>query len=164
MPTRLLRHLFTPDARGQFPATDMQRIAGAIGDGERRHCGEVCFAVESALPWRDVVRGVQAQAKAEDAFARLRVWDTGANNGVLIYFLLADHRIEIVADRGLRGLVSDEQWRGVCQLLEERLRSGDHADAVLAAIDAVSTLLAAHFPRLPGDMDEDELPDQPVFL
>ena len=164
MLARLMRHLFTADARGRFPAGDMDRIATAIGDGERRHRGEVCFAVESALHWRDVVRGVQARARAEEAFGRLRVWDTDANNGVLVYLLLADQRIEIVADRSLNDLVSNDQWRGVCQLLEERLRAGDNADAVIEGIAAVSDLLALHFSRVPGSPDVDELPDRPVFL
>ena len=77
------------------------------------------------------------------------------------YFLVADHRIEIVADRGLAGLVSDEQWRGVCVLMEERLRSGDAEGAAIAGIEAASDLLARHFPRQPGDADENELPDLP---
>ena len=100
---RLFRHLSARDARRMFPTTDMARIAGAIAEGERRHRGEVCFAVESSLHWRDVLRGVQPRMRAEEAFARLRVWDTAGNNGVLIYLLLADRRIEIVADRGLHG-------------------------------------------------------------
>ena len=157
---RLLAHLFTGNARGRFPAADLQRIADAIAVGETCHAGEICFAVEGALDVRDVVRGIQARARAIDAFGRLRVWDTAANNGVLVYLLMADQRIEIVADRGLQGLVSDEQWRGVCQLLEERLRNGDHADAVIAAINDVSQLLALHF----GAPGLDELPNQPVFL
>ncbi len=161
---RLLRHLFTADARSRFPAVAMDRIAAAIGEGERLHHGEVCFAVESTLPVQQIMRGVQPRTRAEAAFSSLRVWDTAANNGVLIYLLLADHRIEIVADRGLHGLVSDAHWRGVCLLLEERLRSGDHADAVIAAIQEVSRLLAAHFPQAPGTAGEDELPDRPVFL
>ena len=162
--SRLFRHLFAADARKRFPATAMDRIASAIAAGELQHGGEVCFAVESALHWRDVIRDVPATRRAREAFARLRVWDTAANNGVLVYLLLADQRIEIVADRGLQGLVSDEQWRGVCQLLEERLRSGDHADAVIAAINEVSQLLAQHFPPQAGVPGVDELPNQPVFL
>ena len=161
---RLSTHLFTGDAQGRFPADAMQRIADAIADGETRHRGEVCFAVEGALDWRDVLRGVSARQRAIDAFGRLRVWDTAANNGVLVYLLLADHRIEIVADRGLAGLVSEEQWRGVCLVMEGRLRAGEHADAVVEGIHAVGELLAAHFPQLPGAADEDELPNQPVFL
>jgi uncharacterized membrane protein len=162
--SRLLAHLSTADARSRFPAPAMARIAEAIAQGEAGHRGEVCFAVESALPLRDVLAGVSARARAEAAFARLRVWDTAANNGVLVYLLLADHRIEIVADRGLAGRVSEAQWRGVCQLMEERLRAGEHADAVVAGVQAVGALLATHFPRAPGEADVDELPDAPVIL
>ena len=161
---RLFVHLFTGNARARFPATDMQRIATAIAEGETRHRGEVCFAVEGALDWRDVLHGVQARARAVDAFGRLRAWDTAANNGVLIYLLLADHRIEIVADRGLAGLVSDAQWRGVCLLMEERLRAGEYTDAVVDGIVAASNLLAEHVPQSAGAADEDELPNAPVFL
>lgn len=161
---RLFAHLFTGNARARFPAADMQRIAAAIAVSETCHAGEICFAVESALHWRDVLRGVQARARAIDAFGHLRVWDTAANNGVLVYLLLADHRIEIVADRGLAGLVSDEQWRGVCLLMEERLRAGEYADGVVAGIEAVGDLLAGHFPQDTGRADQDELPNTPVFL
>ena len=161
---RLWAHLFTADAQARFPAEAMDRIAHAIAVGESVHGGEVCFAVEAALPWRDVLRGADPRQRALDAFGRLRVWDTAANNGVLVYLLLADHRIEIVADRGLAGKVSAEQWRGVCQLMEERLRAGEYVDGVVAGIEAASDLLAEHFPRHPDDGDEDELPNRPVFL
>lgn len=164
MPARLLRHLFAAPARATFPEPSLRRIAEAVAEGEARHRGEVCFAVEPALaPWR-VLRGAQARERAHDVFARLRVWDTEANNGVLLYLLLADHRIEIVADRGLAGLVSEAQWRGVCQLMEERLRAGEPEAAVVGGVAAVSDLLAAHFPRAAGDADENELPDRPHLL
>ncbi len=162
--TRVIRHLFAADARSRFPVAVMDRITEAIREGERRHYAEVCFAVESTLPMGQLMRGVNARTKAEAAFASLRVWDTTANNGVLVYLLLADQRIEIVADRGLQGMVSDAQWRGVCQLMEERLHSSDQADAVIAVIKQVSDLLAAYFPQAPGTMGVDELPDRPVFL
>ncbi|WP_242113010.1 TPM domain-containing protein [Luteimonas aquatica] len=161
---RLLRHLFPPSSRRLFPEASLSRIAEAVAAGERRHRGEVCFAVEAALPARAVLRGMQARERAHEAFSRLRVWDTAANNGVLIHLLLADHRIEIVADRGLEGLVSDEQWRGVCLLMEERLKAGEAEDAAIAGVAAVSDLLAAHFPRAADEADENELPDRPHLL
>jgi uncharacterized membrane protein len=161
---RWLRHLFARSAQAMFPPATMERIATAIDAGERRHTGELCFAVESALPVGALLRKVTARMRAERAFERMRVWDTQANNGVLLYLLLADHRIEIVADRGLHGKVSDEQWRGVCQLMEERLRAGDAGDAVVRAVEAISDLLAQHFPQLPGMVDRDELPNRPRFL
>jgi uncharacterized membrane protein len=161
MLARLLRHLFAPSAARRFPAAVLQRIAGAVAAGEARHRGEVCFAVDAALSWHEVLRGTDARQRAEATFSRLRVWDTEANNGVLVYLLLADRRIEIVADRGLAGLVSDAQWRGVCALMEERLRAGEPETAAVAGIAAVSDLLALHFPRRPGDADANELPDMP---
>ncbi|HET6436099.1 MAG TPA: TPM domain-containing protein [Xanthomonadaceae bacterium] len=161
---RLLRHLFAPSAQRLFPADALQRITDAIAAGEARHRGEVCFAVEPALHWRAVLAGVGARQAAEDAFARLRVWDTAGNNGVLLYLLLADHRIEIVADRGLRGLVEDAQWRAICARMEERLRAGEAEAAVTEAVVAISDLLAAHFPLRAGDRDEDELPNRPRIL
>lgn len=158
---RLFRHLFAPSAARLFREESLQRIAEAVARGEATHTGETCFAVESALPLRAVFAGVDARQRAEEAFSRLRVWDTAANNGVLVYLLLADHRIEIVADRGFRGRVSDAQWHGVCQLMEERLRAGDPEAAAVQGIEAASRLVAAHFPRVDDVPDENELPDLP---
>jgi uncharacterized membrane protein len=162
--TRLLQHVFAGPANAMFPADSLQRIADAVSAGEMRHRGEICFAVEPALSVRQVLRGVPARDRAHDVFAQLRVWETDANNGVLVYLLLADHRIEVVADRGLAGLVSEEQWRGTCVLMEERLRAGEPEAAIVAGVAAISDLLAAHFPRAPGDADENELPDLPRVL
>ena len=101
---------------------------------------------------------------AEETFARLRVWDTAANNGVLVYLLLADHRIEIVADRGLRELVSAEQWRGICQLMEERLKADEPEQAVMRGVSEIGNLLAEYFPQVESEIDTDELPNTPVLL
>ena len=98
---RLFAHLFTGNAHGRFPAADMQRIADAIAVGETCHAGEICFAVEGALDVRDVVRGIQARARAIDAFGRLRVWDTAANNGVLIYGRRGARRHRLHDGRGV---------------------------------------------------------------
>lgn len=161
---RLLRHLFARSARSVFPEDSLQRIAAAVHAAEQRHTGEICFAVEASLSPMAVLRGVDARTRANHVFAQLRVWDTQANNGVLAYLLLADRRIEIVADRGLAGLVSAEQWRGVCQLMEGRLHDDRAEDAALAGVAAISELLAGHFPQQPGAADENELPDMPRLL
>jgi len=161
---RLLKHLFAPSARRFFPTDSLQRIAAAIAASEANHTGEVRFAVETSLHPRAVLAGMQARDRAGDVFAQLRVWDTRANNGVLLYLLLADHRIEIVADRGFDGLVSAEQWRGVCQLIEERLRAGEPEAAVLRGVEALSALLTEHFPRGADYVDANELPDEPHLL
>lgn len=161
MLARLVRHLFAPSPTRLFPADAMQRIAAAVAAGEASHDGEVCFAVEAALPLRAVLAARDARARAQEAFAQLRVWDTAGSNGVLLYLLLADHRIEIVADRALAARVSPEQWRGVCQLMEERLRAGDPEGAAVQGVAAASALLARHFPRTGDAPGANELPDLP---
>ncbi|MET3929180.1 putative membrane protein [Lysobacter sp. OAE881] len=161
---RLFKHLFAPSAKRLFPGDSLKCITDAIAESERHHTGEICFAVEPALHPRAVISGAQARDRAHEAFAQLRVWDTHANNGVLLYLLLADHRIEIVADRGFLGRVSDEQWRGVCQLIEERLRAGEAEAGVLAGVSALTDILVEHFPREEGTHDVNELPDLPYVL
>ena len=161
---RLHRHLFAPSAARLFPAEVLGHIATAIADSELRHTGEICFAVEPSLHPRSAWAGTQARDRAADVFAQLRVWDTRANNGVLLYLLLADHRIEIVADRGFDGVVDASQWRGVCEAIEQGLRAGEPEAAVLRGVEALSALLAAHFPRGADHIDHNELPDEPHLL
>ena len=161
---RLLKHLFAMPSRRLFAPAALERIAAAIAASEARHTGEIRFAVESALHPRAVLAGMQARDRAVEIFSQLRVWDTRANNGVLLYLLLADHRIEVVADRGFDGLVSAEQWRGVCLLIEERMRAGESEIAVLRGVEALSALIEAHFPRGEGYVDTNELPDDPHLL
>lgn len=161
---RLLSHVFAPDASRRFPAATLARITSAIHASEATHTGEVCFAVEAALPARRVWTGVDASSRAREVFAEMGVWDTAANNGVLLYLLLADHRLEIVADRGFDGRVTQEQWREVCVAVEGHLRDGDHEAAALAGIERLSALVAAHFPRTEGVDDIDELPNTPRIL
>ena len=97
-------------------------------------------------------------------FAALGVWDTHANNGVLIYVLLADRDVEIVADRGFNDRVSAEQWSAVCEDMKREFLAGRHAQGVVAGVEQVGSMIAAHFPRRPGERDEDELPNRPAIL
>lgn len=161
---RWLRHLFAPSSTRTFPADALERIAGAIAASEARHTGEICFAVEAGLPVSAVLVGQRARDRAGEVFARLRVWDTDANNGVLVYLLLADHAIEIVADRGFAGRVGDADWSGICVALSDALRTGRAEAGVLRAVADISTLLERHFPRPEGYVDTNELPDRPQML
>jgi uncharacterized membrane protein len=145
-----------------FPATTLNAIEAAIRAAESRHSGEIRFAIESALDLRQLRAGIDARRRAQDVFGWLRVWDTAEDNGVLIYLLLAEHDIEIVADRGFNGWVSAEEWEGVCRAMEAELRAGRYEAGALAGIERVSDLVARHFP--PGDRDRNELPDAPVVI
>lgn len=164
MGARALRHLFAPSATRRFPAALLARITAAIHASEATHTGEVCFAVEAALPASRVLAGLDARTRAREVFAQLGVWDTAANNGVLLYLLLADQRLEIVADRGFDGRVSSDQWRKICIAVEGHLRDGDYEAAALAGIERLSALVAAHFPPVDGATDINELPNTARIL
>jgi len=161
---RLLRHLFTDHwaVKRALPSVAMRAIEKAIGEEERRHAGQLRFAVEASLPLGDLFRGVQSRERAVDWFGRLRIWDTEHNSGVLIYLLLADRRVEIVADRGVHSRVGTAAWEAICGEMQQEFARGEFERGVVIGVRAISDLLAAHFPRA-GD-SPNELSDKPVVL
>ncbi len=162
--TRVFRHLFMPSWRVllAFPAHTLRAVEAAIREGEAAHAGEIRFAVESALPLIPLLRGQSARERALEIFAQLRVWDTEHNNGVLIYLLLADHDVEIVADRGVHARVGGEGWEQICREMETSFREGKFEVGVLHGINAVSAHLARHYPA--QGKGRNELGDRPVVL
>ena len=161
---RFARHLATDEraVRRAFSREALARIEAAIGAGEKNHAGQVRFVVEAALPLALVLNRQTPRERALDVFGRLRIWDTEGNSGVLVYLLLADRRVEIVADRGIHRQVGDAQWRSICQTMESAFRERRFEDGAVAGIDAVSALLSRHFPR--HGASANELPDQPIVL
>ena len=159
---RLFRHLLTPPWRVRlaFPPRTLHAIEAAIRECEKTHAGEIRFAVENDLHLFALLRGQSARARALDVFSHLRVWDTQHNNGVLIYLLLADHDVEIVADRGVHAHVGAEGWEKICHDMETSFRAGKFEDGVLHGIRAVGAHLARHYPA--QGKGRNELDDRPV--
>lgn len=161
---RILRHLFDfGRARRHFPTATLDAIQHAIASSESRHLGEIVFAVEGSLGVGDVLRGRAAHERAHEVFAHLRVWDTEHNTGVLVYVLLADRTIEIVADRGVAAKVDESEWREVCELMRARFADDDYRGGAIAGVEAINDILVRHFPA-DGRRNPDELPDRPVLL
>lgn len=165
-PYRSWRHLATDhgSARRAFPAAALQRIEAAIAAGEKLHRGQVCFAVEPALPLARVLGRLAPRERALEVFGQLRVWDTDENCGVLVYLLLADRDVEIVADRGVHARVGDAAWEAICRTMETAFREGRFADGAEAGINAINALLAAHYPQDGRSIRGNEIPDRPVVL
>ncbi len=161
---RLFRHLLTPPWRVRmlFPTRTLRVIESAIRECETTHAGEIRFAVEHGLHVHALLRGQSARDRALEVFSHLRVWDTEHNNGVLIYLLLADHDVEIVADRGVHARVGGEGWEKICREMETSFREGKFEQGVLHGIRAVSTHLAKHYPS--QGKGRNELEDKPVVL
>jgi len=160
---RILKHrwLDETDTRRALDHAAVERLRARVRDSERRHSGEIRVCVEAGLPIGYLWRGLKARDRAITMFGKLRVWDTARNNGVLIYLLLAEHAIEIVADRGLNDQVSAEQWREIADGMRAAFRARRYEEGLNAAIDAVDALLARHFALTAGEANANELPDTP---
>jgi hypothetical protein len=163
------------DVRGSarlLPQASLTRIEAQVAQGERLHSGQIRVCVETHLPrsylWRCVRQGTSLPEliaqRALMLFAKLRVWDTERNNGVLIYVLLAEHAIHVVADRGVNALVAPEGWSSVIAPMQQAFAQGDFEAGLLQAVDAVSEVMALHFPVALTAARPDAMPDAPVLL
>ncbi len=162
--SRMLTHLRTGAGvvNRRFDRAAMMRIGEAIAVAERGHAGEIRFAVEASLSVRQLRLHRDPRSRALEVFSQLRVWDTEANSGVLLYLLWADRAIEVVADRGISALVPAAEWEAVCAQMRDGLRSAHPADAVIAGIGRIGDLLRSALPT--QESTPDELPDDPVRL
>ncbi len=164
--SRLFRHRLVDerDAERALGIGGRARIAARVAASEARHTGQIRVSVEAGLPLSYLRRGAHARERAVAMFGKLRVWDTEHNNGVLIYVLLAEHAIELVADRGIDRRVDPAAWDTIAAQMQEPFRDGDFAAGIDRAIDAVDTLLVQHFARPAGEAGAtslNELPDAP---
>jgi uncharacterized membrane protein len=147
----LRRKHFTPEV--------LEHIAERIQKSEQGHSGELMVAVEAIMPGHEN----DSHLRALEVFGRLRVWDTPADTGVLLYLALDKHRIEIIADRGVAA--APQQWAQVCQQLQRRLAQGDYVDGLMAAVDEIEKILVgACAPIAPDEVNLNDLPDGPVLL
>lgn len=159
-----VRHLVLgPSVSRHFPPDTLAAIGQAIGRAEEGHRGEICFAVEGRWSLAELWRWKSPRARATAAFAELRVWDTEENTGVLIYVLLAEHAIEIVADRGVAARVDDAEWAVICRLIRDRYAAGEYLQGSIAGIEAIAAILRSHFPASDRP-DRNELPNRPMVL
>lgn len=160
---RIARHLLATrrQIHRAFPSSTLLAIEEAIKASRTAHVGEIRFAVEGALDGRPLLKGQSARERAIDVFSQLRVWDTQHNNGVLIYLLLADRHVEIVADRGVHARVGSQEWETLCRQMEAAFREGHYREGAVSGIAGVTRHLAAHFP--PNSARPNELADKPVL-
>jgi uncharacterized membrane protein len=161
---RFFRHVWMNPIKAArcFPPATLDTIQKAIEASETRHRGEVCFVVEAELASAQLWAGMSSRDRAREVFALRGVWNTEENNGVLLYVLLADRRVEIVADRGVDRVAGSGEWERVCRMMEGHFREGRYAQGAVAGVEAVSGLLEKHFPA--DGTARNEIADRPVAI
>ncbi len=159
---RILKHrwLDETDAARLLNAAALDRLEARVAGSEKHHSGEIRLCVEASLPLSYLWRNASARERAITMFGKLRVWDTEHNNGVLIYLLLAEHAIEIVADRGLARVVPQAHWDSVLGGMRLAFARGQFEQGLTSAVQAVDAVLAQHFALAEGQTNPDELPNR----
>jgi uncharacterized membrane protein len=162
---RILKHrwLDERDAARALGAGGLARIEARVTESERRHLGEIRVCIEAGLPLSYLWRDASARERAVAMFGKLRVWDTELNSGVLIYLLLAERRIEIVADRGLNRHVSVDEWQRIMATMRAAFQAGQFEAGLDQAIAAVDALLLQYFAARDDEANPNELPNRPVI-
>ena len=165
MIARFLKHIFFGkwNIYTKFPSKSMNNIQSEIKRSEKLHRGEIRFAVEASINPMLVLKKVTARQRAIQIFSLLNIWDTEENTGVLIYLLLADHDIEIIADRGINKKVPQKEWDDICHEMEIQFKQKNFEQGVISGIQKITYLLAKNFPHN-GNNDYNELPDSPVIV
>nr|WP_217343999.1 TPM domain-containing protein [Noviherbaspirillum sp. L7-7A]MBV0878097.1 TPM domain-containing protein [Noviherbaspirillum sp. L7-7A] len=161
---RFWRHLVTTRASGQraFPRKVLDEIQKTIAQGESLHRAEVRMIIEPSLPLGDILDGMHPRARARELFSDYRLWDTEENSGVLIYLDLADHQVEIVADRGVGRLVQAGEWQAICDTMIRELQRGAYRDGAIAALEQLNALLQMKLPA--NGQRPNQLSDKPIIL
>jgi uncharacterized membrane protein len=161
---RFWRHLLMSPTRERlaFPRATLDRIQKAVAECEAGHRGQVMLVVEAELTSAQLWHELSSRERARQVFALQGVWNTEENNGVLVYLLLADRRVEIVADRGIEARVERSEWEAICRMMEGHFRNGRFEEGALAGVRAVAELLTRHFPA--RSTGRNELPDRPILI
>jgi hypothetical protein len=149
--------------RRSFPGDALDHVEQAVERGETQHSAELRVAVEHSFNFRSLLLDPLApRERAIDVFSLLRVWDTEQNNGVLIYILLADQDVEIIADRGAAARIEQAVWDKACEIMRESFQYGKFEEGTVNAIDYLNKELALVF--VPGATNPNELPNRPAIL
>lgn len=162
--SRTLRHLFTTRIAGRraFPNETLKAIQAAIASGESLHRAEMRLIVEPALTIHAALAGISSRERARELFSDYRIWDTEENCGILVYINLADHKVEIVADRGVGKLLPAKEWQAVCQTMTQGFARGAFHDSAIAGLTQLNDLLKTQFPA--AGARPNELSNRPVVL
>ena len=163
------RWLDVSDSNRALPDDLLKRLNGRIAASEHRHSGEVRICVEAGLPtsylwrhfWHKTPMNTIMRQRAVMMFSKLRIWDTAQNNGVLIYLLLAERDIELVADRGINRFVDQAEWKAIVKRLSNALHDGKFEDGLTQALEEVSAIIMRHFELQAGEKNPNELPNVP---
>ena len=137
-------------------------IEEAVSAAEVGHAGEIRVVIEGHLPLNRALYQ-DTTGRARDLFSSLRVWDTELNSGVLLYINLCEHRVEIVADRGINAKIESSRWQAICQAVTTKLGAAEYQHGVVSGVEMIGTTLYEYYKVLESEAGN-ELNNAAIFL
>ncbi len=105
---------------------------------------------------------MSSRERARELFSLYRIWDTEENIGILVYINLADHKVEIIADRAVGRALPADDWKSVCEMMTNGFRENAFHDSTVFALTKLNELLTLHFPASGSNVNE--LSNKPVII
>ena len=124
-------------------AQDKKEIATAIQEAEKDTIGEIRIFIEKKCAGDPL-------HQALNIFHKLKMQETKAHSGVLIYVAHDDHKLAIAGDSGIHSKVPENFWDEVKNLMTNYFSEGRFAEGLKNAIAKCGENLKKHFP-LEGD-------------
>lgn len=100
------------------------------------------------------VKHTRASRLAKAQFYQQGVQLTAHHSGVLLFVSLAEHYVEIVADKGIHEKLGETHWKGIIDMFVAQVRRDRVADGFVDAIRACGNAMAEHFPPDPNQVNE----------
>lgn len=135
------------DIRTLFTEAQQQSLSEAIAAAEQRSSGEIRIHLDSRCSG-------SALDKAAKVFQQLKMHQTAARNGVLIYAALKDRKLAIIGDQGIHQAVGSDFWDQVYRAMSGHFAAGQYYDGLLSGVQMAGEQLARYFPQSKDDANE----------
>lgn len=148
--------IFKKSPKAYFSAEENHAIVEAIRKAEQRTSGEVRVYVEGKCKLVNPVH------RAKEIFVKLKMDQTDARNGVLLYLAMEDRQLAVWGDDGIHQRVGDEFWNKEVAVMISEFHQKHFLEGIVHIIGDIGEALVTHFPY-DATRDKNELPDDIVF-
>ena len=139
-----------------FAEQEIAKLKLAIAAAEKSTSGEIRVYIESRC------RYVEATDRAAELFIELKMQETVARNGVLIYLATEDRQLAIWGDQGVHERLGNEYWQQRIEEMLNSIKQLDYLSGITYCIEQVGNALSTHFPYQRAT-DQNELSDEILF-
>jgi uncharacterized membrane protein len=149
-------NIFRKKPQQFFTAAQQDAIVAAIQKAETSTSGEIRIYVESRCSYVDAID------RAQEIFAKLKMYETAQRNAVLLYLAIKDRQLAIYADSGIFDKTGKDYWNSKVKIMTGGFSQNDPLKSIVQVILEIGESLSRAFPY-DAATDKNELPDDIVY-